>query len=863
MSRTDIEPYWTFAHGLPVSTPLWRKRAARIAQGLLKSPRVGEVGWKDPFVMHMARLALMLADHHYSSLKDEAKRVRGTKNYPLFANTDRTTGARLQRLDEHLLGVELHASQLVYALPGFAAQLPHLVRHRGLKQRSKNPLFQWQDKAADLAAGVRRRAADHGAFIVNMASTGCGKTLGNARIMNALADPARGLRCAFAIGLRSLTLQTGRSFQQALGLGEDELAIQVGGTASRELFEYYEQLAEQSGSASSRDLLDETTHVVFEGHDRHPVLDQLGGEANARRMLSAPLLVCTVDHLTPATESLRGGRQIAPMLRLLTGDLVLDEPDDFDLADLPALTRLVHWAGLLGARVLLSSATLPPALVGGLFLAYREGRHWYQKNRGQRPGEAPDICCLWVDEFNQEHADCADAKDFDERHLTFARRRAERLRAQAVRRRAELLPLPQELRSVNRDERRVRFAGVLRDAALSLHTQHHSMDPRSGKRVSFGLIRMANIDPLFDVALAMFRHGAPAGVHIHLCVYHSQYPLFIRSAIEQRLDTALNRRDETSVFDLPDIRLALDAETAQDQLFVVLGSPVTEVGRDHDYDWAVVEPSSMRSLIQLAGRVLRHRQHKVVTRPNLLVCDTNLRHFDRPDKPAFCRPGFESEEFVLRPHTLEALLAPWLDELGRMPIDARPRILPRPMAEREPGGNLVDLEHARMEAQMRLPKPALAPVRRNRLATQRSEPDTPTTLNANSFWHREQASLTGFLQQVQPFREDARPDVDVVLLPDDDGEDYALCRVAEGERKWQELYVRVEGSLNHRVADEWVRGEGMTPWGSMDLMPMMIAQAESMELPLDVFAKKYARASLPQNNSGWRWHPLLGFSKKI
>jgi len=51
----------------------------------------------------------------------------------------------------------------------------------------------------------------------------------------------------------------------------------------------------------------------------------------------------------PATESLRGGRQIAPMLRLLSGDLVLDEPDDFDIDDLPALTRLVHWAGLLGS----------------------------------------------------------------------------------------------------------------------------------------------------------------------------------------------------------------------------------------------------------------------------------------------------------------------------------------------------------------------------------------------------------------------------------------------------------------------------------------------------------------------------------
>ena len=862
MSRPDIEPYWTFDHGLPVSTPLWRKRAARIAQSLLKNLQAGREGWQDPFVMHMSRLALMLADHHYSSLKEKTQRVQGAKDYPLFANTDRQTGVRLQPLDEHLLGVELHASQLVHALPSFSAQLPHLTRHRGLRQRSKNPLFQWQDKAADLAAGVRQRAADQGVFIVNMASTGCGKTLGNARIMNALADPVRGMRCAFAIGLRTLTLQTGRSFQQTLGLGEDELAIQVGGTASRELFEYYERLAEQTGSASSRDLLDETSHVVFEGNDQHPVMSHLERDANARRMLAAPMLVCTVDHLIPATESLRGGHQIVPMLRLLSGDLVLDEPDDFDLADLPALTRLVHWAGLLGARVLLSSATLPPALIEGLFLSYREGRRWFQKNRGQRPGEVPDICCLWVDEFSQEHADCAEAEGFQERHLSFARKREEKLSAQAVRRRAELLRLPRELRSLDQSERRTRFAAVLRDAALALHGHHHSVDPHSGKRVSFGLIRVANIDPLFDVALALFRRGAPEGVQIHLCVYHSQYPLFIRSAIEHRLDTALNRRDENAVFDLPEIRQALDSGAAPDQLFIVLGSPVTEVGRDHDYDWAVVEPSSMRSLIQLAGRVLRHRQHTVVAYPNLLICDTNLRHFDRPDKPAFYRPGFESEGFPLQSHSLEVLLAPWLDEQGRMPIDARPRILPRPISERTPDGNLVDLEHARMEWQMLVPQVPKVPARRNRLASQKIEQGALTALNASSFWQCEQASMTGFLQQAQPFREDARPDVDVVLLPDDDGENYALCRVAEGERKWQELFVRVDGSLNHRLDDAMVRGAGTKPWGCWDLMQTMVAQAEDMALPLKEFAEKYARASLPQNNQGWRWHPALGFSQK-
>ena len=99
---------------------------------------------------------------------------------------------------------------------------------------------------------MRERAQRQGAFIVNMASTGCGKTLGNARIMNALADPGVGMRCAFAIGLRTLTLQTGRVFQRDLGLGDEQLAIKVGGAASRALFEYWKARAEATARPRAR-----------------------------------------------------------------------------------------------------------------------------------------------------------------------------------------------------------------------------------------------------------------------------------------------------------------------------------------------------------------------------------------------------------------------------------------------------------------------------------------------------------------------------------------------------------------------------------------------------------------------------------
>lgn len=849
-----IESYWQFPLGLPVRTTQWRRRAARLAHALQTHLTPAAPCLFDPYIMHLSRLSLMLADHYYSGLKNESVRLKGEDGFPLYANTDRDTGALQQTLDEHLLGVEFHAGRLVRSLPGLVGQLAHLVGHRKLKQRSPDTRFRWQDKAADIATVIRQRSHHQGVFVVNMASTGCGKTLGNARIMNALADPVLGMRCAFAIGLRTLTLQTGRSFQRDLGLGEDQLAVQVGGAAQRDLFEYYEQMAERTGSASRQDLLDETSYVVYETSTNHPALQQLAHDAGAQKLLMAPLLVCTVDHLTPATESLRGGRQIAPMLRLLTGDLVLDEPDDFDLADLPALTRLVHWAGLLGARVLLSSATLAPALVQGLFLAYTTGREWFQRNRGMRPDEPTSVACLWVDEFNQKLGECVRDGDFIELHADFVQKRVQQLAKQGVRRKAWLLPLPTTMRQASKEKRRVELAAALSAAMVKLHTVHHGLDPVTGKRVSFGLVRMANINPLFDVAVALYQAGAPFGVQLHLCVYHSQYPLVLRSAIEHTLDQVLNRREENAVFGLPLIRQALDSSSDQDHIFVVLGSPVTEVGRDHDYDWAVVEPSSIRSIIQLAGRVLRHRGERSPAHPNVLLCNANLLHFDAgPGKPAFCRPGFESDgSYLLESHLLEHALKPLLDDCHSFPIDARPRIDPRPRSDRQPDKSLVDLEHARLEEIM---LPALKLPRTSRVAGERG----PVVLNASSFWDSPHAHLLGFLQQMQPFREQTMPQIDLVFLPDED-EILCLHRVADGEQKRQKMYVPVDASLRCDIT--LPQAGGIRSWSMEGLQDLMERQAAEMDMSLEQFARRFGVVSVGASDQGWRWSESLGFSRK-
>ncbi|UZJ45772.1 type I-F CRISPR-associated helicase Cas3f [Marinimicrobium sp. C6131] len=864
---STIEPYWDMAGDLPVNLPKWRIQSAKLAKRLLALKEKGHGDWLDnPYVMHLARLSLMLADHYYSSLPPESlERVKADSQGPLFANTGKD-GKLKQTLDEHLLGVARMAGSISHALPGFERYLPRLARHKGLKKRSSLDRFRWQDKGADAATAMRDTAAERGAFIVNMASTGCGKTLANARILNALADPVLGMRATFALGLRTLTLQTGRSYREDLNLGEDELAIRVGGSASRALFEYHEAQAEQTGSASTQDLIEEDSHVLFEGeHADHPLLSKAMANPKISSLLSAPMLVCTIDHLMPATEAQRAGRQIAPMLRLMSSDLVLDELDDFDLNDLPALARLVHWAGLLGSRVVLSSATLPPALLDGMFQAYRAGRQHYHRNRGDQPlkaGSGMEIPCLWVDEFGVQREQIPTGQDYTRAHSRFVEQRVKALdnaiKADGAKRRGTLVHLPIE-QSQSREQVFEAFANAVRETILPLHADHCETCPHTGKKVSFGLVRMANIEPLFYVAEALFRLGAPEGVHIHLCVYHSRLPLLLRSAIENQLDTTLNRRQPEAVFERADIRAALDGSPENDHLFVVLGSPVTEVGRDHDYAWAVVEPSSMRSLIQLAGRVQRHRQKPCQT-PNIAIFETNLRHYtggthpaDDRRRAAFVYPGFEDADapaeapFRLATQKLSKLLR---EDEYRI-ITARPRIQPGPQPW-QAKHSLVDLEHARL-AETMLPKA---------IATSGGRFDRRgNPLNAASAWQYPRAMLTCVLPQQQPFRsDDAQKEVTLVFLPDEDEERLVPHRIfEEGSRGKSAIYTSAESLVIDRPPP---KGERVTPWGQHDLLALLLEQAEAQGQDLSKCAEKFTTVNVLESAQGWWFDPVLGFSKK-
>jgi CRISPR-associated endonuclease/helicase Cas3 len=85
------------------------------------------------------------------------------------------------------------------------------------------------------------RSNECGFFGINMASTGKGKTIANARIMYALSDIEKGTRFSIALGLRTLTTQTGDALKQNLKLDDSDIATIIGSSAIQRLQKAFQQ----------------------------------------------------------------------------------------------------------------------------------------------------------------------------------------------------------------------------------------------------------------------------------------------------------------------------------------------------------------------------------------------------------------------------------------------------------------------------------------------------------------------------------------------------------------------------------------------------------------------------------------------
>ena len=841
-----IEKNWHFPYGTPFKSAIWQTHISIVADEILRLEGIFSDDWLEQrFTAHLARLSLMLSDHYYSS-KIKVTKEWQDRNYHAYANTgsDSETGTyKKQKLDEHNIGVGLHARKIARKLPALRKSLPCLKVNKSFTQAVEKKFeadFGWQDNAFAKAQELRNESKSHGFFGVNMASTGKGKTRANARIMYGLSEENE-CRFSVALGLRTLTLQTGEALKKNLHLSYAELAVLIGSQAVKDLHQLgcEQELSQeqQQGSESAESLLKDELQLHHQLPDHDSILaEYVEHDAKILKLIQAPILVSTIDYLIPATDGLRGGRQIAPMLRLLTSDLVLDEPDDFSLEDLPALCRLVNWAGMLGSKVLLSTATIPPELASALFNAYQQGRKHYTQVNGEQ-GVSDTICCAWFDEYKKPVSHAVNSlDDFEAAHTKFINTRINKLSNKAENlRKAKIIPV-----SIQQDLKPSEaFAHTVHSSIAPLHQQNcvvHS----SKKKVSIGLIRMANIDPLISVAKHLYALQASEDTKIYYCVYHSQYPLALRSQIEENLDKALSRHDETQWWKDSGIEKTINDNHLVNHIFVVLATSVAEVGRDHDYDWAIVEPSSMRSIIQLAGRVQRHRKQTPVTE-NIIILDKNFKAL-KGESPAYCRPGFETTKRRFNSHQLSKLL----DEKEYLTVNAIPRIqtpstVTRTKTNPPKFKKFNELEHIAQHIKL--------------FGNENEE-------NSAELWWKNHATWSGEIQRNQPFRQSQVTD------------DYNLNETYHQKLIWQKKRPREypakydpNNDISALDSSGFKMAENNVSWFDLSITESIDRLIALFDISKDYAYKKFSHLQLRRNNNDevahWKYHENLGVFKEL
>ncbi len=579
------------------------------------------------------RGSLMFADHLGSALSIAQADPKPRKDEHLANTKD---GKPADSLATHINRVWQRAPGCFDMLhrhrEGYPAlsedQVPIDIRH---PEPAAEP-FAWQSIAAAAACTLCENR-EGGFFACLMAGTGTGKTRGAPTILTAAAfadlrPERRYLRMMLALGLRTLASQSANEYVDALHFDREDVSLLIGHppvrfedndvqdesrAGSESLLALPEWLrVEQAGGGPPPDNPEKLEHKDRESDwlrrlsvdtDRGlpATLDRILEHANrsagsARRLASSPIIVGTVDHLMGVASPV-SSRYLFQAIRVLTSDLILDEIDQYEPEDIAAIGRLVYQAAAGGRRVIIMSATLPDDAAKALFEAYRAGWREHAAASGGEDhvnvlctGDAPGSCVTNSDNrtFVEVYEAC--------RTATVAT-----LQTRQPRRRGKILPVCES------------WTDLVAQVDAQCSAMHDTTASAiGGLKVSVGLIRMTRIAHTTALATQLPAGPREGRLRLKVCL-HSQFPRLHRAWIERELKSALTRKSD-------DPNAGLRALCEHHRLFeraiaadcnhleiVVVTSPVIETGNDLDFDWGILDPSSMRAIVQAAGRVWRHR----------------------------------------------------------------------------------------------------------------------------------------------------------------------------------------------------------------------------------------------------------------
>lgn len=642
--RAEISP----AGDLPMR---WQETYAATLERIKKTAGEQAPGyWRALAVW--ARAALIFADHLVSAREEDNY---GQVDNGLYANTAKIDKGKKRGYNQPLLWHLEHVSQVaaktVYRLA--TLRLPSLSEEaveRILELSDNKGPFAWQNRAANVLQGIRQ-TSEAPVLVFNIASTGAGKTRMNAKCACILGQAGR-IRFAVALNQRTLTLQTGDALSLQLGIGKDEMATVVGDKIATILHETGRT------DIDGNEIETEFESDGFFGEEEfEQVLPEWLAHLSVRkpflaRILGAPVLASTIDFIISAGELNRQGNHVSALLRLLDSDLVLDEIDSYDPIAMVAVLRLIQMVGLSGRNLVCSSATLAFPVAQAVHEAYQSGISM----RAQLFGKVPEFAVAVIDDLVNPTVVANE---------NFTVEYQEHISQMLLEMGKKIYRRPVLQMVAGRDESS--WLEAVAEAVNMMHNRNAWGVGEAEKTISFGLVRVANIKTAIRVA----RFLADRLPQARVACYHSQDFVVQRFIKEQRLDFLLNRKKGNNNINAdPEIVDIVARSPFTSIPFIVVATPVEEIGRDHDFDWAVIEPSSSQSIVQTAGRVNRHRR-MTITEPNVAILQFNAR-WARGQDICFCRPGLESISHRYDSHDLAELLC-W--DYLKNGLDARLRFV--------------------------------------------------------------------------------------------------------------------------------------------------------------------------------------------
>lgn len=602
----------------------------------------------------IARAALVLADHEVSSResdlkdsneliansyaaktrKESTKKVKG-RIRPIIK--EETRRFPKQTLSCHLKEVSKRASEITGYFDSDNNRLSSLD-YRDYKHLlipgDPNSRFAWQDKAVNFLRGYQNKQV----LVFNVASTGAGKTLTSFKALLALKEEEP-VRISSVLNLRSLTLQTHNSYKKDLQLSDSECACVIGDMTVRKLHELNEAQDEEI-DYNEVEVEANTTGLTA---NMPEWLEELGNQkkGSVKEIIGAPVLVSTIDYLIAAGEPYKQAHHAIALLRASTSDIIIDEIDSYDTRSFISVLRLITVHAMMGRNVVVSSATLMPESAEAIATAFKVGvniRKSVYKHTQRALIAISDLVepRELYSNTDLEPNDRALHNSYSNYCIDIAEKGGS-----SSTKIFKVARLEQDIESLYK---------TLPAHILELHDNNKFAPKNSSSydNISVGLIRVANVKPCMSVAKKIqkyFSHNDDYDVRV--CTYHAKEVLSRRFYKEYHLDRILTRKDRQNpnrgIEDFINHE-GFKPRKSKNLILIVVATPVEEVGRDHDFDWAIIEPSSIHSILQTAGRVNRHRLIEIM-KANIILLQYNIRFLENKIRHGvFIRPGFEIKD---------------------------------------------------------------------------------------------------------------------------------------------------------------------------------------------------------------------------